>query len=77
MKIDFTKKGVDGVNVYSRLHGTVGWTKLGYDSNAPYFDTAPLQAPNIPEVREYKARGVLADVEIGVDSDIVTATFAG
>lgn len=77
VKIDFTKKGVDGVNIYSRLRGTMGWTKLAFDSNPPYFDTAPLQTPNVPEVREYKARGVLADVEIGLDSDIVSATFAG
>jgi len=31
----------------------------------------------VPEVREYMARGILDDVEIGLESDIVTATFAG
>ena len=33
--------------------------------------------PNRGLVREYKARGILHDVEIGVDSDMVSATFAG
>jgi len=75
--ISFEKGGADGVVVYSRLRGTLPWHKLAIDMNPPYNDTAPLATPNVPEVREYMARGILDDVEIGLESDIVTATFAG
>jgi len=75
--IDFGKGGADGVVIYCRLRGTLSWRKLAVDMNPPYNDTAPLAVPNVPEVREYMARGILDDVEIGLESDIVTATFAG
>jgi hypothetical protein len=75
--IGFEKGGADGVVIYCRIRGTLPWRKLAIDMNAPYNDTAPLATPNIPEVREYMARGILNDVEIGLESDIVTATFAG
>jgi hypothetical protein len=75
--IAFEKGGCDGVVIYSRLRGTLPWRKLAIDMNAPYNDTTPLAVPNVPEVREYMARGILDDVEIGLESDIVTATFAG
>ena len=77
VQIGFNKLGVDGLNIYYRLRGTGAWRKLGYDTIPPYCDTMPLQAANVPEVREYMARGVVNDVEIGLESDIVTATFAG
>jgi hypothetical protein len=32
--------------------------------------------PAVPEVREYLARGVLDDVEIGLPSDIMTITLS-
>ncbi len=43
----------------------------------PYVDTAPLAVANVPEVREYMGRGVINDVEIGLDSDIASLTFGG
>jgi len=77
VRLDFTKAGVDGLVFYSRPQGTLPWTKLAMDTNPPYFDTRPLATPNVPEKREYMARGILDDVEIGLESDIVAATFAG
>ena len=77
VRLDFTKAGVDGLVFYSRRQGTLPWTKLAMDTNPPYFDTKPLTTANVPEAREYMARGVLDDVEIGLASDIVAATFAG
>ena len=47
------------------------------DTEAPYYDTRPLAQPGVPEVREYKVRGMVADDEIGQSSDIVSLTFAG
>jgi len=77
VRLGFEKRGADGVVIYSRMRGTLPWRKVGTDTSSPYFDTTPLAVPNVPEVREYMARGILDDVEIGLESDIVTATFAG
>ena len=75
--IKFSKKGVDGVNVYSRLKGTPGWSKLSFDSHSPYVDNRPLTVPNVPEVREYMCMGVSHDQEIGQNSNVAVANFAG
>jgi hypothetical protein len=76
IRVDFTKEGCDSVAVYCRPRGTAEWTKLGNDSRSPYYDTKPLANPNVPEVREYMAIGVIDDVEIGVPSDIVQITLS-
>lgn len=76
VRVDFTKEGCDSVAVYCRPRGTAEWTKLGNDTRSPYYDTKPLANPNVPEVREYMAIGVIDDVEIGVPSDIVQITLS-
>lgn len=76
IRVDFTKGECDGVAVYCRLRGTMGWTRLGTDNFSPYYDTNPLSNPAVPEVREYMGRGVIDDVEIGLDSDIVSLTLS-
>jgi hypothetical protein len=75
-KVKFTKKGVDGINVYSRSKGDSTWEKLAFDSSSPYLDARPLQTPGTPEVREYRGRGVINDVEIGQFSDIISITIS-
>lgn len=77
VRVDFTKGGVDAVNIYTRLRGTTGWTKLALDSSSPYYDTRPLTNAAQPESREYMGRGVIDDEEVGVDSDIVSVAFGG
>lgn len=77
IKIAFTKGETDGVVIYTRLRGTMGWTKLALDTDSPYYDSRPLATPGAAEVREYMGRGVVDDVEIGVDSDIVSVAFGG
>lgn len=77
IRVDFTKSACDSVAIYCRLRGTQGWTKLGTDSRSPYYDTAPLANPNVPETREYMGMGVIDDVEIGLPSDIVSIVFGG
>jgi hypothetical protein len=78
IRVEFEKKGVDGIAVYCRLRGTLGWgQRLATDSQSPYYDTKPLENPAVPEVREYMARGMIVDDEIGLDSDVVSITFAG
>ena len=76
IRVDFIKSECDSVAVYCRLRGTAAWTKLGTDSGSPYYDTNPLANPSVPEVREYMARGVIDDAEIGLPSDIVSITLS-
>ena len=77
VRITFKKLGVDGLNIYVRLKGQPTWKKLSFDSNSPYDDHTELAVPGTPEVREYRAIGVIDDEEIGLPSDIVSVTFAG
>jgi hypothetical protein len=75
--LDFKKKGVDALAIYGRLRGTLGWTKLGVDTSSPYVDGRPLTTAGVAEIREYMARGMMDDDEIGLESDIVSIVFGG
>lgn len=75
--IGFLKKGVDALAIYCRPRGTTQWTRIGIDTESPFLDSKPVAAPGTPEVREYMARGMLGDVEIGLDSDIVPLAVPG
>ena len=77
VKLAFTKKGVEGVAIHSRLVGTVNWLKVGSCNHSPFIDHTPLAHAGVPEQREYMARGLVKDAEIGLDSDAVNVTFAG
>jgi hypothetical protein len=77
IRLDWVKKGADAVHIYGRLRGQPGWTLLGMDTSSPYIDGRPLVQANVAEVREYMLRGVLTDVEIGLDSDIQSITWGG
>ena len=43
----------------------------------PFDDQTPLPPPGEAETREYQARAVVGDEEVGLPSDIVAVTFAG
>ena len=77
VRVDFVRGGVDALAIYSRLRGTPTFHKLAVDTSSPYFDTTPLAQTGVPEVREYFARGMVNDEEVGVDSDIVSIAFGG
>jgi len=77
IRLDWQKKGADAVHIYGRLRGQANWVLLGMDTSSPYIDGRPLAQPNVAEVREYMLRGVVEDVEIGLDSDVLNATWGG
>lgn len=77
VRIEFIKDDLDGVNIYSRLKGEIVWVKLALDTYSPYDDTRPLAKPGQPEHREYMAIGVIKDVEVTLQSDIIEAVFGG
>lgn len=70
-RIKFTKKGVDGINIYHRKKGTTPWLFMARVTKSPFDDHITLENPNQPEHWEYRAYGVMDDLEIGIPSDIV------
>jgi hypothetical protein len=77
VRLKFTKKGLDGVNIYTRLKGQSQWVFLARDTNSPYDDNRPLTQAGVPEAREYMCIGVIADTEVGQASDIVSVVYGG
>jgi len=77
VRLSFTKKMVDGVNIYWRLKGQATWQLMARDTVSPYDDTRLLATPGQAETREYLAIGVLEDAEVGQASDIVSVVFGG
>ena len=75
--ISFTKKGVDGVNMYARKKGETDWVNLGFVGYSPFGDKRPLSVAGTAEVRQYMAIGVMKDAEIGLMSDIIEVVFGG
>jgi hypothetical protein len=76
VRLKFTKNGLHGVNIYSRLKGQAPWAFVSRDTNSPYDDHKAL-ANGAPETREYMCSGVMEDTEVGHQSDIVTVVFGG
>lgn len=70
------KGKIDGVNIYSRVQGTAEWIFKARDTQSPYIDTTPLQEAGKPEIREYRLRAVIDDVEIGDYSDTQQITVS-
>jgi hypothetical protein len=70
--LKFTKAGADGVNIYHRMRGEAAWKFIAFDSRSPYADE-----PETAGTHEYQAYGVVADVQIGQPSDIVSVTWGG
>jgi hypothetical protein len=77
VRIRFTKKGADGVNIYHRRKGSAAWVFLARDTKSPYDDHIVLQTPGVPEHYEYRAFGVIDDTEIGQPSDIAEVVYGG
>lgn len=75
VRIKFQKKGVDGVNVYSRRKGEVAWQFRARDNNSPYEERIQLENLAQPEHWEYRLIGVIKDVEIGLPSDVVEVIY--
>jgi hypothetical protein len=77
VRIAWKKAGFDSVNVYMRRQGETDWHLLGRNTHSPYDDTTPLAKPGVLEIREYQVTGLRKDQDVGLPSDIISATFAG
>jgi hypothetical protein len=78
VRIEGQKPGFDAVNLYLRRKGEPDW-KLVVIRKAkfPFYDESPLAVAAMPEVREYRAVGVVNDEEIGLPSVAVEIVYAG
>lgn len=78
VRVAGSKDYADLVNIYMRVAGTAAWTLIGIRRQKfPFDDQTPLKPPGVAETREYEARAVVGDDEVGVPSDIASVTFAG
>jgi len=76
--IDGQKPGFEAVNVYLRRKGETVWTPIAIRKRKfPLIDDTPLAVPATPEVREYRAIGVVNDEETGQPSVTAEIVFAG
>lgn len=75
VRIKYQKMGVDGVNIYRRKRGEVAWQLVTRSTRSPYEHRIQLENPAQPEHWEYRAFGVINDVEVGHPSDIVEVIF--
>lgn len=60
VRLKFSKNGLDGVNIYSRLKGQSSWGFLLRDINSPYDDHKAI-ANGAPETGEYMCIGIMED----------------
>ena len=78
VRVTGSKDYADLVNIYLRLAGTAAWTLIGIRRmKFPFDDQTPLKVAGVPEQREYMARAVVGEDEVGLPSDIVAVTFGG
>lgn len=77
VEVKFNKRGQTGVAVYSRIHGTDEWVKIGEAERSPYKDVRPLQVTGKAEVREYMCRCYSSDEFVGQNSEVHIIVFGG
>ena len=74
IEIRFVRGQLDGVNIYSRKKGESAWRFVDRVRHSPALDSTPASTPGQPEVREYRVLAVYKNREVGLPSDILTAT---
>lgn len=74
VQLAFSKENTDGVNLYCQRDGEPDFTFLARDTSSPYVDNRPLMNTGKPEVRRYRCRYIIDDVEIGLPSDEIVVT---
>ena len=75
IRFRFVKAGVNGLNIYKRQKGTSNFILLSRATKSPFDFHPTLVEANKPEHWEFRAFGVINDLEIGLASDIVEIVF--
>ena len=69
-ELQFKKQGADCVSIHSMRGTETTWQFLARDTYSPYVDNRPLLVAGTPEVRRYRVRFVVDDVEVGEPFEI-------
>ena len=78
VRIKGKKVGADAFNLYMRLKGQTDFKLIATNrTRFPFDDDSPLAQAGVPETREYRSMGVVADNEIGQPGDIVSVLYGG
>ena len=75
VRIKFAKKGTQGINLYGKNKAGGDWKLVGRANKSPYDIQIVLENPNQPEHWQYRAYGVINDLEVGLPSDIAEIIF--
>jgi hypothetical protein len=76
VEISFNKSTSEGVNLCSQREGEALFSFLARDTASPYLDNRPLLVADKPEVRQYRAKYVVGDQEVGNYSDEMVVSCA-
>jgi hypothetical protein len=72
VSVKFNKPApVDAIRIYAKRGTETDFTFLNTFTHAPFVDNRPRLDANTPETRQYRARFLLKDVEIGMNSNVV------
>ncbi len=69
IRLDWLKWAFDGVVIQCKRGSETAFTEIGKDMRSPFEDTRKNLTPDVPEVRIYRMRYLLNDVEVGQWSD--------
>ncbi len=75
VRIKFKKMDTDGVNIYRKKIDASEWSFLAKANKSPYDQSFILEVPGQTEIWQYRAYGVLNDIEIGKPSDIIQVVY--
>jgi hypothetical protein len=71
VRLDYTKKGIQGVEVFREIPGHEDWKSIGTDYHSPFIDAQLEKVLGVPEIRRYRMRAIINDQHFGQDSDMV------
>lgn len=74
--LGFSKKGSDGVFIYSQRNGETEWSILGDTNRSPFIDRRPLLVSGQAELRRYAAVFIKQGQEVGEFSPEVVIACA-
>ncbi len=77
LRVKFSKAlgELDAARLFIRHNGQTTWTVAATMIRSPFLHQMTLAVPGVPEAIEVRIRGIVANEEIGLFSDIATVTL--
>ncbi|MGE0635178.1 MAG: hypothetical protein AB7G44_08575 [Bacteroidia bacterium] len=70
VRIDYKKKGVDGMEIFREIPGHEDWRSIGTDYHSPFIDNEPEKIKGVPEIRRYRVIALVNDKHFGTWSEV-------